>query len=210
VDGRNRAIVRAESRSLEIGRGPVRMRIIDVGQNNNAIEMRIDYEKAEAPAKAYYSDYCDVIHGRGGVSLIFGKVNPGTSQLRSKIEVVFPEEMFVRQLWKNTRHLEPVVKHEFQKRPLEPIAAAQPNLDVAQSFRSNNVFLIVMAEEALMDFYYIAPTEVHYAFTRKRTEIQLDPVLRVVLPSSLVFELLEKAKPIVERLPDFESIMREE
>jgi hypothetical protein len=61
-----------------------------------------------------------------------------------------------------------------------------------------------------MDFYYIAPTELHYAFVKRRAEIALDPVIRIVLSGSLVFELLEKCGKIVQQIPDFERIMKTE
>jgi hypothetical protein len=82
--------------------------------------------------------------------------------------------------------------------------------DTVQAFRANNVMMIGARDEALMDFYYIAPTEVHYAYLKKKAEITLDPVIRIVLSGSLVFELLEKCKKIVEQIPNFALIMEGE
>jgi hypothetical protein len=195
--------------SFEVGQGAVRMRVIQTGPKENTVELKVEYDKAEVPARAYYADYCDVIKGRSGVSLLFGKLKPGTSVLRNKVEIVFPEELFVRQLWKNSRNLHERMREEFARRPLEPI----PDLtdtDTVQAFRANNVMMIGARDEALMDFYYIAPTEVHYAYLKKKAEITLDPVIRIVLSGSLVFELLEKCEKIVEQIPNFASIMKEE
>jgi hypothetical protein len=185
------------------------MRVTQAGPQENIIELRVEYDKAEVPSRAYYADYCDVVKGRSGVSLLFGKLKPGSSVLRNKVEIVFPEELFVRQLWKNSRQLHEKVKQEFERRPLEPISDLV-DTDTAQAFRANNVMMMGMADEALMDFYYIAPTEVHYAYTKKRNEITLDPVIRIVMSGSLVFELLEKCQKIAEQIPDFQRIMETE
>jgi len=192
--------------SFEVGQGAVRLRVIQTGPIENLVELRVDYEKADVPSRAYYADYCDVVKGRSGISLFFGKLKSGTSVLRNKVEIVFPEELFIRQLWKNATSLLEKAKEEFERRPLEPIQELV-DTEIVQTFRSNNVMLIFASDEALMDFYYIAPTEIHYAFTKKRADISLDPVIRIVLSTSLLFELLTKCKQILERIPNFERIM---
>ena len=194
--------------SYEVGQGPVRLRVIQTSPTENTVELRVEYDKAEVPARAYYADYCDVVKGRSGISLLFGKLKPGTSVLRNKVEIVFPEQMFVRQLWKNSRQLHEKTREEFERRPLEPITDLT-DTDNVQAFRANNVMMIGAADEAMMDFYYIAPTEIHYAFTKKRNEIALDPVIRIVLSGSLVFELLEKCEKITKQIPNFERILEE-
>jgi|ERR1035437_3686069 hypothetical protein len=195
--------------SFEVGQGPVRMRIIQTTPTANTIELLVEYDKAEVPARAYYADYCDVVKGRSGLSLLFGKLKPGTSVLRNKVEIVFSEEMFVRQLWKNSRQLHEKTREEFERRPLDPITDLT-DTDTVQAFRANNIMMLGMGEEALIDFYYIAPTELHYVFTKKRSQIALDPVIRIVLSGSLVFELLEKCRKIIEQMPNFQRIMEAE
>ena len=195
--------------SFEIGQGAVCMRVTQTGPTENTVELRIEYDKAAVPARAYYADYCEVIKGRSGISLLFGKLKPGTSVLRNKVEIVFPEELFVRQLWKNSRGLHEKVREEFNRRPLEPILDLT-DTDTVQAFRANNVMMIGASDEALMDFYHIAPTEVYYAYQKKKAEIPLDPVIRIVLSGSLAFELLEKCGRIIEQIPNFAHIMKEE
>jgi hypothetical protein len=202
-------VVLGKGGSYEIGQGPVRMRVTQTATTENTIELLVEYDKAEAPGRAYYADHCDVIKGRSGVSLLFGKLKPGTSILRNKVEIVFPEEMFVRQLWKNSRQLHEKTREEFERRPLEPIRDLT-DTDTVQAFRANNVMMVGIGDEALIDFYYIAPTEIHYALTKKRNQIALDPVIRIVLSGSLVFELLEKCHEIVEKIPNFQHIMEVE
>jgi hypothetical protein len=202
-------VTRIKSGTFEVGQGPVRMRVTRTGPQENTIELRVEYDKAEVPSRAYYADFCDVIRGRAGVSLIFGKLKPGTSVLRNKVEIVFPEELFVRQLWKSSRGLHEKARMEFEKKPLQPIEDLT-DTDLVQAFRANNVMMMGSTEESLFDFYHIAPTDVHYVFLKKKTEIPLDPVIRIVLATPLVFEFLEKCRIIAEQVPDFQRIMDSE
>ncbi|HLH20736.1 MAG TPA: hypothetical protein VKX45_26145 [Bryobacteraceae bacterium] len=195
--------------SYELGTGAVRLRVTQTGPKENTLALRVEYDKAEVPARAYYADYCDVIRGRSGISLIFGKLKPGTSVLRNKVEIVFPEDLFIRQLWKNSRELHAKLSEDFKEHPLDPVMDLK-DTDTVQAFRANNVMMLGTKDDGVLDFYYIAPTEVHYAYAKKKTDIALDPVIRVVLSGGVLFEMLERCGKIVERLPNFDRIMEEE
>jgi len=64
--------------------------------------------------------------------------------------------------------------------------------DKVQTFSANNVFMATGAEEAILDFYYISPADLSFFGQGKKTEISLQPVVRVVLATGLIFEFLEK------------------
>jgi len=99
--------------SYEVGQGAVRLRVTQNSPVENTLSLRVEYDKAEVPARAYYADYCDVVQGRAGISLIFGKLKPGTSVLRNKVKIVFPEELFIRQFWKNSRELHKKMEDDY-------------------------------------------------------------------------------------------------
>jgi hypothetical protein len=205
---RNTVTSVVQSGTIVGGQGPVRLRVVRAGPQENTVELSVNYEKAEVPPRAYFADYCDVVQGRGSVSIFFGKLKPGTSVLRNKVEIGFPEDLFIRQVWKNSRKLHEKVEAEFGPHPLPPIGEVT-DTDVVQAFRANNVLMLGMGEEALADFYYIAPTEIHFALNKGRQEVALDPVIRIVLSGLLMLELLEKCRPVVEALPNFRLIMEE-
>jgi hypothetical protein len=192
-------------------KGPVRLRFVrsKTDANITMVGLALDYSKAEAPSRAYYADYCDVVGARAGYSLFFGKLVAGTNRLRTEVEIAFPEDMFVRQLWASTRSIHASVEAAWKQKPLEPVNAPTET-DKVQTFVSNNVFMAILGEESLLDFFYIAPSEVHFFRTGHRSEVLLEPVIRITLPTSLVFEFLEKCRRFVDKIPEIESILKEE
>jgi hypothetical protein len=187
-----------------VGTGPVQLKIVQVATDRMLVEMGVDYEKAAVPDRAYFADYCDIQKARTGFTLIFGKLAPGTRRLRTKIEISFPEQMFALQLWKSSRNLHETVRKLVRDCPLEPLTSPE-DTDMAQTFRSNNVFMGVWGEDALLDFYYISPRDMHIVRTLRRGTIALDPVVRVVMGTSLMFEFLEKCRPLAEAVPQEDS-----
>jgi hypothetical protein len=73
------------------GRGPVNLKVVESSVAGAALlQIVVDHSKAEVPQRAYYADFCHIVFNRvGGLSLFFGKLIPGTAQLRTKVEIVF-------------------------------------------------------------------------------------------------------------------------
>jgi hypothetical protein len=176
------------------------------------VRYALDYSKADTPDRAYFADYCDVAKARFGYSLFFGKLIPGTIQLRTKIEIAFPADMFLRQLWESSRELHKLAKKIWDKSSTAEMMPGAIDTDKVQTFRANNVFIAMSGEESLFDFYYIAPSEIHFVRTGQRSEVHLNPVVRVTLPSPMVYEFLEKCREYAEELEqsDDMSILEEE
>jgi hypothetical protein len=162
------------------------------------IEYGIEYEKAEIPARSYFADYCDVVRGRTDLTFVFGRLVPGTQQLRNQIEISFSEEMFLNQLWKSSRDFEATVRKLVSAHTLSPVNGVLPS-DKAQTFRASSVFMAA-SQEAVMDFYYISPGDLHFFASGKRAEIPLEPVIRVALSNALMLEFLEKCGQFAEAL----------
>jgi hypothetical protein len=188
------------ARALEVSsHGPVTLRIVQAGLDQTVVELGVDYRQAEVPERFYSADYCEIQKARAGLSLFFGKLIPGTSKLRTKIEVTFPEEMFLRQLWASSRDFHKTVQGVAEKIDFPPLENVE-DTDKVQTFRSNNVFMGMWGEESVMDFYYLSPRDIHFAKTQQRGAAALEPVVRVVLSTALMFEFLEKCRHHVERL----------
>jgi hypothetical protein len=181
-------------------KGPVRLSFIEHG-DATFIEIGVDYERAEVPDRRYYADYCSVIQARSGLSLVFGRLVPGGSTLRNKVEISFPETLFVRQLWQSSRKFHEQLGKELEGRRLSELHELQ-DTDTVQAFRANNVFMARMGDDAIMDFYYIAPPDIHFVSTGKRSDVHLEPIIRIAMPTALALEFLDQCRPHEERLRD--------
>jgi hypothetical protein len=174
--------------------GPVRIRVIDSGPNFVHCEIGVDYQRAPVPERSYYADYCDVQRARFGFGLFFGKLITGTSRLRTKIEIDFPEDLFGRQLWGTSREMHKLLRTAAAGMNFSPISEVE-DTDKVQTFRSNNVFMGIWGEEAVMDFFYLSPRDMAQP---QRGVAALEPVIRVVMPTPLLLEFLDKCRPFVE------------
>jgi hypothetical protein len=189
-----------EGAALEVsGRGPVRLRVTPINSASSMLEIGVDYSFAPVPDLRYDADYCDVAESRTGVVLSFGKLRARESQLRTKIEISFSTENFINAVWRNSRSLQEVVHKLSEGKTLAPIHEPLDS-DRVQCFRATNVFMAVLSSEAVLDFYYISPGDVHLARTKKKTEVALEPVVRVIVSTPLLYEFLEKCKPLAEKL----------
>jgi len=152
--------------------------------------MGVDYTRAQIPERAYYADYCNVAQSRVGFTLTFGKLAASQDSLRTKIEVIFPEQMFHKQLWGTTASLRETIKSILEGRKLEPLGNVS-DTEKVQTFRSNNVFMAIWGEEGVMDFYYISPRDYFLFHQQSGTDIGLEPVVRVVMDTALMSEFLD-------------------
>jgi hypothetical protein len=67
-----------------------------------------------------------------------------------------------------------------------------------------------LGEEAVLDFYYIAPSELHFVTSGKRTRVNLEPVVRVATPSPILLEFLDKCEEVISSIPEAAAILKEE
>jgi hypothetical protein len=186
-----------------ISSGPVHFRIVHDAGYQTMAELGVDYSKADVPERAYYADYVDVQRGRSGITLLFGKLIPRTTHLRTQVEVIFPDDMFLRQLWGTTREVHKVLIEHRPPWRIEPVDQASET-DKVQTFRSNNVFIGTWGDEAVADFYYLSPRDFYLVKQGGMTRVGLEPVIRVVLYPGLLLEFFEKCKklvPALEALP---------
>jgi hypothetical protein len=188
------------SHALQVARdGPVNVQVVQTGPNQFICQIAVDYRHAPIPDRAYYADYCDIQRARSGFGLFFGKLITGTSKLRTKIEIDFSEEMFNKQLWATSREFHKTVQSAVETMHFAPMNEVE-DTDKVQTFRSNNVCMVAMGEEAVMDFYYLSPRDVQ----QQGGSPGLEPVVRVVMPTPLILEFLEKCRQFVESRPEVE------
>jgi len=179
------------------GGGPLTLRVLKVDAEQMLVQMGVDYSLADVPERAYYADYCEVVKARVGFSLFFGKLVPGTDRLRTKIEVTFPTDMFVLQLWGTSREVHKAIQPVAEQDKLSPMGPAE-DTDKVQTFRANNVFMGSWGHEAVLDFYYVSPRDLYLLRVKPRWQATLEPVVRVVMATALLFDFLEQCRPFAE------------
>lgn len=188
-------------RALQVSSGAaLKIRYLQTAQDQAVCELMVDYRRAPVPERFYYADYCDVQKVRSGFGLIFGKLVSGTSKLRTKIEIDFPYGMFVNQLWTSTKDFYKTVQTIAEKMDFPPVVDVE-DTDKVQTFRANNVYMGMSDEEGVTDFYYISPRDIHFAKLQQRGDAGLEPVIRVLMSTGLLFEFLEKCRHHIENLP---------
>src|SRR5258708_9773958 len=164
----SKAIKPMKEAALEVsGKGPVRLRITPLNSTSSLLEIGVDYALAPVPHFHYDADYCEVATSRTGVVVIFGKLRPGSDSLRTKIEIAFSSENFARAVWLPSRSVHETVRKLAERKNLTPIQAR--DTEKVQCFRANNVFMAVLSSEAVLDFYYISPGDIHLAQIKKRS-----------------------------------------
>jgi hypothetical protein len=184
---------------------PVSIRLVHASPGLTTVEMSVDYRGVDAPNRAYFADYCDVQKGRISYSLVFGKLEIGGSVLRTKIEVTFPRELFLRLLWGTSRGIHEILA----KLPLQKLEPIKPNLntDKVQTFRANNLFMGMWGEDAVLDFYYMSPKAMGELNLQPKVEADLEPIIRVAMDTALLYEFLEKCRPFVEERSEASSLV---
>lgn len=182
------------------GKKPLTVRLVHASAGQATVELAVDYRCADIPDRAYFADYCDVQKGRVGYSLLFGKLEIEGTALRTKIEITFPKEMFLRLLWGTSRGIHEILG----KLPLQKLEPIKPNLntDKVQTFRANNLFMGIWGEDAVLDFYYMSPKAIGELNLGSKIEAELDPVIRVAMDTALLYEFLERCRPFAEGHPE--------
>ena len=188
--------------------GPVKIKITQSAEDHGLVEMWLDYEKALVPSRAYFADYVDVVEGRADITLVFGRLKPGTSKLRSQVEISFSRKSVAAQVWQSSRELHEILL-KAKKQGLPAIEGVEAS-ELVHTSRANNVFMAVMGEEAILDFYYIAPSDIHFVKLGRRDNVNLEPVIRISAPSALVLEFLDKCGEVVAKMPRTEAIIKRE
>lgn len=188
-------------------KGPVSVRVVRDTETEALLEISVNYEKADVPDRAYYADYVDVVQGRYGFSLFFGKLSYPQGTLRNKVEISIPLHSFVRQLWNGSREFHAALMKEYESKQLIPVILTS-DTDKVQSFTSNNVFMSKLGDEATLDFYFIPPSEVNYFHRGHRTSVDLQPVIRIVVPTPVVLELLGKCDEHAKSVSNLDDILK--
>ena len=164
------------------------------------IAIQIDYALLPAPPSYFYADYVFVQREAqvGMATIQFGRTQH--QKVQSRIEVVMPESSLFGQFWNSLGNVEAVIDKQLASRR-QTGSAAKPTLEPQRSttLYANNAFLAVGSGECSLDLYYLSPRDIHLAKTR-RMALTLHPIIRIIMPSIAVKELLNQVRPYAESM----------
>jgi len=189
------------------GSGAIRYHMAHSPDGQSFVGFQVDYSVAPVPEHFYVADYFEVHDLDPVVLFVFGKLAaPDSHALRNKLEVYFPSQHFVTQFWRSSREFHSSLRlwtEQFQLRPVSSQRImAEPN--TAKTIHANNALMVLAGGEALIDFFYLSPRDVSLK-APKGEEIELMPLVRVILPPNMLLGLLNAAEPIASSLgPKYE------
>ena len=188
--------------TMPAGRGPVTYELIGGANAPTGAKIHIDYSQAPAPEHFYVSDYFSIQNLDPQILLVFGKLNTGgANKLRNKVEIYFPSHAFLGQFWKSSEGFAQNLRKYLEPKGFQAWAHPDVSEDVekVQTFQSNLAIVAQSGTDALIDFFYLSPTEVLLRAPRGHN-LQLLSLVRVIIAPDLLLAFFDECRPIAEKL----------
>ena len=184
----------------QFGRGAVKYKVEGPEDNPTTVKLSIAYDEAPVPEHYYVADYFQIIPFDLEVLMIFGKLDyPNPQKLRNKIEIYFPVDLFIAQLWRSSREFEKTLVgyvDQHKAKIVEP-GELPPETDKVQTLHSNNVLMVLSAGQCMMDFFYISAKDL-WLRPQRNEAIGIEALVRVLAPASVVLGFLREADKVVQ------------
>jgi len=168
--------------------------------NQEQIQIRVDFSKVPSPPNYYYADslHLRVDKEQRMAVLSFGQRNPNTDKFSNRIDVVMPIKSLMGPFWLSSRPVEATLDKLLEVSGLsgETRPISSPDTEAVTLF-ANMIFLAVGDGESTLDFYHLAPREVHLAKTQKK-DMELEPTVRVIISSVLTKHFFNTLRPYAE------------
>lgn len=199
----NRSFANSQSRSVRPGEGALIDLVahtVSTVKGQTVQTFGLNMSAAPVPERKYYAQTCDVRLERHTVSLLFGQLKLGKTELRSLL-VVQMSPSNASKLLSSIEEMEPSIQAMAQVGNIAPDTGVQILEEPPQTiaFAAALAMLAIANEDACMDFFQMSPFSLLSASHTKK--VGLDPVVRVDLPASLLFGLVQKLQGMSSRLP---------
>jgi hypothetical protein len=173
------------------------------------IQVNVDFSQVPPPTQYYYVDslHLRVDKEQHMAILSFGQRNENTDRFTTSVDVVMPASSLFGTFWASSRPVEATLDQLLrisgitgEVRPISP-----PDTRALTLF-ANLIFAAVGEGETTLDFYHLSPREVFLAKTQ-RTDMHLQPTIRVIMSSALTKYFFDTLRPYPERIRDNESVL---
>jgi len=193
--------------------GPVRYVVHEAVEGQpTTLTLGVAYDEAPVPDHYYVADYFQVIVNDFSVLLIFGKLDhPQLDRLRNKIEIYFPVDSFVRQLWKTSRTYQSSLEKYVANNKAVPVRPSNvsPQTDKVQTLQSNNALIVQATGDCIIDFFYISPKDL-WLKPPKSEPIGMEALVRVMVSASVMLGFMQECDKAAKGLIDKLGIKLEE
>jgi hypothetical protein len=202
IYGMTNKIVRTNRTSQFNRSGTVHYRLEQHEDGAAAVMLTVDFERAPTPEHTYVADFFEVSRAESDVLIVFGKIDlPGAMSLRNKIEIYFPFQPFVYQLWKSSRQMHEMLEKSATKKGY---AVADPSritsaTDKVQTLATNNALIVIGGGLCMIDFFLIAAKDL-WIKTRKGDPLNMDALVRVYLNERILLGFLDRCDVIAQDL----------
>jgi hypothetical protein len=180
---------------------------VGVGDRKTII---IDTAKIASPSHLYDADYAWVEHRPGrDASLFFAKAHrDAEGKLKSRLQIRYPPEDFVRHFWKNSRTFHENVRRMLSSWPQdETRKGTKPEKWHAEKDHSEWVNFDYMAfsgSQAALDFYHLGPGGVSkYVRGQGTAGLELQAVVRIQMTLAELGYLLDLCQPVVDMINEY-------
>lgn len=165
------------------------------GSNITAVE--VDLSSAPVPERRFLADTAWVDYRAGLVRLMFGQQRVDRGDLRALVVLCFTIEDLRHFLGTSKALVENLKAYlgnsSTPTEELEPVTAEPPQ---AVSMFANIMAVAYAANQASIDFYHASAWALHQLRNAQNLKLALEPMVRVILTSSLLFALLGKLEAV--------------
>ena len=180
-----------------IGSGPVRYFL--TGDVNAPLSINVDFRLATPPEAYVFADsvWLENDPQLGIASILFGQHDPRQSKTCECMTVAIPSNALFTQFLSSVSTVEESLTQVLKTMGLETAQRqVADGCRVRATLFANVISMFVAQLDCSLDFYYLPVRDIHFA-KQFQTEIRLEPVLRVLLPPTVLkflFDLCHQRK----------------
>jgi len=180
------------------GKGPVRYS--QTGGKNSPLAIGIDFRFARVPDAYTYADCISLKNDKeiGIATVLFGQADADSGKVRDCISIVMPSVALFGQFLmstKGTKGVEETLTAQLKALKLQAVRRSVPSETSVRATRfANVIFLATSTAESSMDFYYMPGRDIFFA-RMHQTDIDLEPIIRVITPLPVLQYFLELCRP---------------
>lgn len=179
---------------------PVTKRIVPNVDGTSVVEASLNLQNAPVPDRRYVADCAWAAQRGDSVRLFFGQYNLAETGLNSLVSLrVYPEAF--RQFMKNSEKFLESMTTFLQRNDITLVTTEPTQEEPKQtvSLVTNLIAASFAGRESVLDFYHVSPAAIMKL--AQRSDVVLDPVVRVDLGTSLLGGLIGSFRRISDSLP---------